>query len=63
MQQHSRPRILVISHDVVGRRMAGPGIRAWQIARVLAAHGQVTLVAPWPIDIAADFALGHYAWG
>lgn len=63
MQQHSRPRILVISHDVVGRRMAGPGIRAWQIARVLAAHGQVTLVAPWPIDLAADFALGHYAWG
>lgn len=46
------PRILIISHDVVGSRMAGPGIRAWHLARALAPSGAVTLVAPRPIDLA-----------
>ncbi len=64
MSQHNRPRILIINHDVVGRRMAGPGIRAWHMARVLAAHGAVTLIAPRPIDLQApDFACGDYSWG
>lgn len=64
MSQHNRPRILIINHDVVGQRMAGPGIRAWHMACVLAAHGAVTLIAPQPIDLQSpDFACGDYAWG
>lgn len=28
-------RVLIIANEVVGRRMAGPGIRAWEVSRVL----------------------------
>lgn len=38
--------ILIISHDVVGEQMAGPGIRYWELARVLAAEFRVTLAVP-----------------
>jgi glycosyltransferase involved in cell wall biosynthesis len=41
-----RTRILIISHDVVGERMAGPGIRYWQLARVLSRSYDVTLAVP-----------------
>jgi glycosyltransferase involved in cell wall biosynthesis len=57
------PRLLIISHDVVGSRMAGPGIRAWEMARVLARQQPVTLIAPQPIDLDAPFRTGSYAWG
>jgi len=55
--------VLIVSHDVVGPRMAGPGIRYWELAHVLARHFQVTLAAPgemrlsttgvhlWPYDL------------
>ncbi len=57
--------LLVISHDVVGQRMAGPGIRMWELARALAGVMPVTLIAPRPIDLLppAGLACGHYAWG
>ena len=38
--------ILLVSDDVVGARMAGPGIRAWEMARVLARRFKVVLAAP-----------------
>ena len=38
--------ILLISDDVVGARMAGPGIRAWEMARVLARRFKVVLAVP-----------------
>lgn len=38
--------VLLISHDLVGPRMAGPGMRYWELARVLARHGPVMLAAP-----------------
>lgn len=57
------PRVLIINHDVVGQRMAGPGIRAWEIAQRLAQHQPVMLVAPQPIDLDAPFTCGSYAWG
>lgn len=47
-------QVLVISHDVVGSRMAGPGIRYWELSRVLAQHFQVTLAAPRPVDVDAS---------
>ena len=36
----------MISHDLVGPRMAGPGMRYWELSRVLARHCAVTLAAP-----------------
>lgn len=39
-------RILFVSPDVVGERMAGPGIRAWELAHALAGRHDVMLVAP-----------------
>ncbi|OAN46352.1 glycosyl transferase family 1 [Chloroflexus islandicus] len=58
-------RLLVISQDVIGRRMAGPGIRMWEIARVLAKHTPVTLIATKPIDLDPypNIEFGHYAFG
>ena len=43
--------VLVVSHDVVGSRMAGPGIRYWELARVLSRHFQVTLAVPGEADL------------
>lgn len=40
------PDILVISDDVAGARMAGPGIRAWELARRLAADFRTMLAVP-----------------
>ena len=37
--------VVVHTPDVVGDRMAGPGIRAWHLARELARHFPTTLVA------------------
>src|SRR3954466_15474733 len=39
-------RIVYHCEDVVGARMAGPGIRAVELSRRLARRHQVTLVAP-----------------
>jgi glycosyltransferase involved in cell wall biosynthesis len=41
-------RVLVVSGEPVGGSMAGPAIRALELARVLAAHCRVTLAAPAP---------------
>jgi glycosyltransferase involved in cell wall biosynthesis len=40
------PSLLILSHDVVGSQMAGPGIRYYHLARVLARQMPVTLAAP-----------------
>ena len=45
-------RVLVVANDLVGRSMAGPGIRNYELAAQLAAAGnQVTLVAPGGTDL------------
>ncbi len=42
-------RVLLVSDDVVAQRMAGPGVRNWELARALARAGHhVTLAAPQP---------------
>ena len=48
-----RRKVLYLCQDVVGPRMAGSGIRAWNLARVLAAHCEVTLAAPTSGDVDA----------
>ncbi len=40
--------LLIITHEHIGPRMAGPGIRAWEIARALARSGwEVRLATPY----------------
>lgn len=59
-------RLLIISNDVVGERMAGPGIRYLHLARVLAQHLPTTLAAPNPPTwgwAPPDFALVSYRAG
>ncbi|MGD8623578.1 MAG: glycosyltransferase family 4 protein [Anaerolineae bacterium] len=60
----ARSRVLILSHDVVDARMAGPGIRYWELARVLARSCAVTLAVPWQSSLqAADFTLAPYQPG
>jgi len=40
-----RSEVVVYTRDVVGRRMAGPGIRAFHLAAEISRHAPVTLVA------------------
>jgi len=57
-------RLLIITYESLGDKMAGPGIRAWELAKALGAHGvPVTLGTPfqtqrrgWNIEIC------QYAW-
>ncbi len=49
-------RFLVMANDLVGERMAGPAIRAWEIARALSSLGiEVVLAAPGAELPAAPF--------
>jgi glycosyltransferase involved in cell wall biosynthesis len=58
------PHILIISTDIVGPAMAGPGIRAWELARALSAECTVTLAAPGAqVDTPAEFRLASYQMG
>lgn len=41
-----RPRLLIISHDIVAEKMAGPGMRYLEMARALCPHLSVTLAVP-----------------
>ena len=57
-------RVLIISQDVVGPVMAGPGIRYWELARTLADEFAVTLLAREPSTAPPPgVALVTYAWG
>jgi GT2 family glycosyltransferase/glycosyltransferase involved in cell wall biosynthesis len=46
LQPRHGSRLLIITHETVGPRMAGPGIRAWEMARALSGRFDVTLAAP-----------------
>ncbi|MDP2661770.1 MAG: glycosyltransferase family 4 protein [Dehalococcoidia bacterium] len=57
-------RVLVISHDVVGSRMAGPGIRYWEIAGALSRRHETTLACPNRTDLEGrGFQLTSYRRG
>lgn len=43
---NGRVRVLVITGDLIGPRMAGPAIRAWNMCEQLAARNDVRLVSP-----------------
>lgn len=63
------PPTLVLSSDVVGPRMAGSGIRAWQIANALAARQPVILAVPGAFEhpagaqLPANLRVAIYRWG
>lgn len=53
--------VLIISHDVVHSRLAGPGIRYRELARVLSQHFRVTLAVPGETDLSVlPFAVWPY---
>ncbi len=54
-------RLLLVAHDIVGERMAGPGIRAWEMASALARRGVVvTLAVPGAAQAGGDFDVVGY---
>lgn len=57
----ARRRVLVITGDALTERMAGPAIRAWNMADVLAAEHEVRLVTVNPLcePPEAPFAVAH----
>ncbi|MEJ1156487.1 MULTISPECIES: glycosyltransferase family 4 protein [Microbacterium] len=58
MNHHSRTRVLLITGDIIGPRMAGPAIRVWNMADQLAATCDVRVVSWAKIDRQSDiFAL------
>jgi glycosyltransferase involved in cell wall biosynthesis len=50
-KRKSNAVLLIISHDVIGKQMAGPGIRFYEFSRILSNYLEVTLAAPNRIDI------------
>jgi GT2 family glycosyltransferase/glycosyltransferase involved in cell wall biosynthesis len=53
--------ILVITGDPIGKKLSGPGIRAWHMAHALAQQHDVTLVSLSDVDeaLSADVRLVH----
>lgn len=45
LERVERRRILIVTGDPIGEKMAGPAIRAWNIARLLSADHDVRLVS------------------
>lgn len=57
------PHLFMICHDVVDSRMAGPGIRYWEMARALAQRLDVTLATPGRSLVGEGFASHAYVPG
>jgi len=61
VKKKSKSKILIISYDIIGKQMAGPGIRFYEFAKILSNFLEVTLVAPNRIDIDTEgFRTGPY---
>ncbi len=43
-------RVVVLCHDLIGPRMAGTAIRAWEMACALAQHAEVTVASDRAVD-------------
>jgi len=62
----SQTRICIISYDVIGKKMAGPGIRFYEFAKVLSDYLDVTLLTPNKVDIDTEgfksrqYRMGNY---
>jgi GT2 family glycosyltransferase/glycosyltransferase involved in cell wall biosynthesis len=58
-------RVLVITGDPIGRRLAGPAIRAWNMALEIVRHAEVRLVSLSGVEegLEAPFPMHHVAPG
>jgi len=57
-------KVLIVTGDPIGRRLAGPAIRAWNIARELSRVAEVTLVSLTGVEeVDAPFAVAHVSPG
>jgi glycosyltransferase involved in cell wall biosynthesis len=45
-----RTRVLIITGDPIGKRMAGPAIRVWNMAEVLSEHCDVRVMSWMPVE-------------
>jgi len=64
VEPHRETRVLIITGDPIGARMAGPAIRAWHIAEALAVDNEVLLVTLAGLEEhAAPFRLRHIRAG
>ncbi len=59
----SPPRVLFIATDTIDRKMAGPGIRYWNLARVVATQQPVTLASPRKPPMAPPPGVSIAAYG
>ena len=48
---NGRKKLLLISHDFIGQNMAGPGIRFYELAKILSNYCDVTLASLNKIDV------------
>ena len=57
-------RLLILTHESVGDKISGPGVRAWEIAKALGYHGvNVTLATPFRSNRSAqNVVLKNYSW-
>jgi GT2 family glycosyltransferase/glycosyltransferase involved in cell wall biosynthesis len=61
LRQPACRRLLIIGHDTLSEKMAGPAVRYWELARVLSRHFQVTLAAPGEPNVShPDFRVVGY---
>jgi glycosyltransferase involved in cell wall biosynthesis len=61
VEKKGNSKILIISYDVIGKQMAGPGIRFYEFAKILSNYIDVTLAAPNRVDIDTEgFKTLHY---
>ncbi|PRY68901.1 hypothetical protein B0I08_103106 [Glaciihabitans tibetensis] len=53
-------RVLIITGDPIGKKMAGPAIRAWNMAQALASESSVTLLSLTGVEsVSAPFDVVH----
>jgi len=50
----SRQRVLIVTADTLGTKMAGPAIRTWEMALLLSREHEVKLVSMHPTEITHD---------
>lgn len=54
-------KVLIISNDTIGEKMAGPAIRCWEFAQCLSREHEVVLATPNETTLTSpDFTLRHY---
>jgi hypothetical protein len=58
------PRLLIFTHESVGDKISGPGVRAWELAKALGGHGvNITLATPFRSNRKTkNVVIENYSW-